>query len=98
MVNNRSWPYFDQAAGESGVLAQWNTNTMTQAQLFFDTLVADSDCPDVDCLVGLSSTALAAAAMQTVNDDDGTASSKSFWGTILGPFASTAPYPPARAV
>merc|ERR1711998_654514 len=30
MVNAKSWPYFDQAMGESGVLSYWNTNTLKQ--------------------------------------------------------------------
>lgn len=71
IVNKKSWPFFDQAAGESGVGAQWNVNIMQQSQLFFDTLVLDANCSDVECLVGLSAYDLAKAAMQTVNDYDG---------------------------
>lgn len=47
IVNKKSWPFFDQAAGESGVGAQWNVNIMQQSQLFFDTLVLDANCSDV---------------------------------------------------
>ena len=83
IVNKKSWPFFDQAAGESGVGAQWNVNTMQQSQLFFDTLVVDADCATVECLVNKSATELAAAAMQTVNDDDG------FFANNALPYAPT---------
>ena len=44
MVNPRSWPYFDQAAGESGVMAKWDVNPMGWAEQFYAALLLASHC------------------------------------------------------
>jgi para-nitrobenzyl esterase len=71
MVNQRSWPYFHQAAAASGALAEWNVNTMLQAETLFDKLIGVTGCTDVDCLVNLSSQQLSTAALQAVGKDTG---------------------------
>jgi carboxylesterase type B len=70
MVNSRSWPYFDQAAGESGVNSQWNTNSLANAEIFFGYLSKRAGGPCgthvasvVQCMVNLSATKLSALSL-----------------------------------
>jgi para-nitrobenzyl esterase len=65
IVNPRSWPYFDQAAGESGTFAKWDVNSMQQAERYYADLQEKSGCgKDVACLLALNATALSAAALR----------------------------------
>ena len=50
--HNSDW--FGQAAGESGMMSQWNTNAMDDAQLMFGLLLEQTQCADVTCMVGKS--------------------------------------------
>ena len=66
MVNTRSWPYFDQAAGNSGVMSKWDVVSMRWAEVFYATLKNRSKCGDtgtVACLVNLTAAELSTAAL-----------------------------------
>lgn len=40
----KSWPFFQQAAMESGPVSPWTAQSMTDAQVHFDDVVALTDC------------------------------------------------------
>jgi carboxylesterase type B len=44
LTNRKSWPYFDRASGNSGVLAAWNTNPRNQSQRMYDLTAGASGC------------------------------------------------------
>lgn len=67
LTNRRSWPYFDRAAGESGLFAAWNTNTMEKSAGLYAAVAAKARCPTTGpgsaaCLLALPAATLAAAA------------------------------------
>lgn len=56
-VNEHSWPFFAKAAGESGMFAMWNSNTLATAESVFEQLSNFTGCGDahdntVSCLQG----------------------------------------------
>eukprot|EP01046_Picozoa_sp_COSAG06_P008924 COSAG06_NODE_457_length_15473_cov_68.819240_3_plen_473_part_00 len=88
LVNPRSWPFFDRAAGESGMLAAWNTNSMEQSQTLYDTVVKESHCADADCLAAMNVTDLVTAASRAFKAD-----SNAHWGpTVDGVETTDSPY------
>jgi carboxylesterase type B len=43
-VNEHSWPFFAKAAGESGMFAMWNSNTLATAESVFQQLSNFTGC------------------------------------------------------
>ena len=66
LVSPRSWPFFHRAAGESGVMSQWNSKPMGDAELFFGLLLKAANCDGagnpVACLEAMSASTVAAHA------------------------------------
>eukprot|EP00912_Choanoflagellata_sp_UC4_P000954 UC4_evm1s590 len=73
IINKRSWPYFDYAAGESGVTSGWNTNTMDQAQLMYEYVLEASQCPagSLNCLLSKTTQELHEIAQNASKLDNG---------------------------
>ena len=44
----------NQAAGESGMMSQWNTNALGDAQFMFALMLKHTRCADVRCMVDKS--------------------------------------------
>jgi para-nitrobenzyl esterase len=62
MTNNRSYAFYDQAGGQSGIIAQWNSLPMSAAQLFYDLFTQAAGCASAACLETKTTDELAAAA------------------------------------
>ena len=60
-VNKHSWPFFSKAAGESGMFAMWNANTLATAESVYRQMANFTGCAGgmhsdtvVSCLQGKS--------------------------------------------
>ena len=57
-VSANSWPYFAQAAGESGMFAPWNSKPLALATNIYDELLVATGCTTLACLSNKSAYAI----------------------------------------
>ena len=62
ITNNRSWPFFHRAGGQSGIISQWNSVPLAAAETFYGLFANAANCTSVGCMASKSAASLATAA------------------------------------
>lgn len=61
----KSWEYYTAAIIESGSFSQWITQPFSRAQSVYEELLSATNCPDMECLVSLSTEEVYTAHIST---------------------------------
>lgn len=69
LVMKDSWQYFNAAAMESGSFAQWITMPQGYAETIFNSLVTESACADISCMLSKSTDEIFEASLKVQSPD-----------------------------